>query len=197
MKRKYVRLIYFIIAVLFCLLAALLYCTVSNGKAFDKEINNAEEIFHGSFTSEKGWANCINPPTGYNMSISLSKENIGYDEKNLIFADNEKRTGANFNSYYIRLPGDKEYNEETGEHETTWYLCDYDGVSSVILFDEKNEEVGRITYKPAPESWNGKRSLNYYWIHNGEVTQIYKRSSMTYQAGKGYLKSRYYTGKFE
>lgn len=196
MKKKYSKLTYVIIAVVFCLLAGSIYYTVSNGKAFDTEINDIEKIFHGSFTSEKGYEDCINPLSGYNICISLSEENIGYDEKNLTFSDAERGDWKNFNCYYIRTPGEKEFNED-GQLETTWYLCDYDGVNSVVLLDEKNEEIGRITYKPAPESWTGRRDLNYYWIHDGEATQIYKRSEQTYQAGKGYLKSRHYTGVFE
>lgn len=126
------------------------------------------------------------------MCISLAAENIGYDKKNLQFSDGEK-----FNSYYIKASGDVSFNKETGQEETTWYLCDYDGVNSVVLLDENNDEAGRITYVPKEANWLGKRGVDYYWLHDGEVTQIYKRSDMTYNAGQAYLESRYYTGAFK
>ncbi len=193
MGKKYqIALICITILTQVCLFGSLLYCISSNEKSFNEEIRDVEKLFHGSYTTESGFDGWVNPPGGYNMCISLAAENIGYDKKNLQFSDGEK-----FNSYYIKASGDVSFNKETGQEETTWYLCDYDGVNSVVLLDENNDEAGRITYVPKEANWLGKRGVDYYWLHDGEVTQIYKRSDMTYNAGQAYLESRYYTGAFK
>lgn len=66
------------------------------------------------------------------MCIRLRAENVGYDEKHLIFADEKNGGWDSFNCYYIAAPFEMEL-DKNGRQKTTWYLCDYDGVNSVIL----------------------------------------------------------------
>lgn len=193
--KKYQKAFIRFMLILLCAGAVFLYFTVENGKALDARVNDPGGLFHGAYTTESGFTEQINPLQGYNLCVSLSAENIGYDPRHLKFGDKDD-AAENFNSYYIRRAKDVSFNEE-GQEETTWHLCDYDGINSVILLDEDNEEIGRITYEITAENWLGKRSVNYYWIHDGKATQIYRRADMTYNGGQAYLKSRYYTGKFD
>lgn len=69
-------------------------------------------------------------------------------------------------------------------------------MGSILLLNENNEELGRITFVPGKENWLGKREVNYYLITKDKKTRIYKRLGSAYNAGTAYLKSKYYTGVY-
>lgn len=195
-KRRVLGIIIFILVLTMGLMLLLIYTRADNAKAFDAQIKNPEGLFNGTFTDVHDWKDEGKLIKGDDICVSVSNKNVSYDEKNLIFTDTEKHIYENFNCYFIRHPEDTMYDEKTGKLETTWYLCKYDGVGSILLLDENNEELGQITFVPGKENWLGKRELNYYLITKDKKTRIYKRMDSAYNAGTAYLKSKYYTGVY-
>lgn len=195
-KEKVLSLITCIFLLIICLLFLLIHMRAVNAKAFNRQIKNPERIFNGIFTDVRDWKNGLKLMKGDDICVSVNNQNKDYDEKNLIFTNTEKHIDENFNCYFIRRAEDTMYAEKTGNLETIWYLCKYDGVNSILLLNENNEEKGRITFIPGKESWLGKRELNYFLIIKGEKMQIYKRADAPYSAGTSYLKSKYYTGVY-
>lgn len=179
-----------------CLMFILLHVKNSNEESFDKLLSNPEKLFHGVFNTSSNDKETAGVLRGDDISVSFINDNIHYDEKNLIFAKNENGRSKRFTYYFIRHPEDTMYNKATRKLETIWYLCKFDDVNSIILLDENNEEIGRISFIIGKEDWLGKRKLKYYLVMNGKSTPIYKRESAPYGAGTFYLKSKYYSGKF-
>ena len=168
-----------------------------NARALDKLLSSPEEIFNGIFHTSNNINDAASIASGVDICVSFSNTNIGFDEKNLNFGNEDKGTQENFNCYFIRHPyPDTLINNETGELETVWYLCKFDGVNSLILLNENNDEIGRISYNLDIQNWTGNRDLKYYWILEDKVTPIFKRADTPYSAGVSYLKSKYLSGAF-
>lgn len=195
-KSKTTGVIIFVLVLAIGLMSLLIHIRDDNAESFDQQIKNPEGLFNGTFTDVRDWKNELKLIKGDDICVSVSNQNLNYDEKNLIFANTEKHIYENFNCYFIRHPEDTMYDEKTGKLETTWYLCKYDGVGSILLLNESNEELGRITFVPGKENWLGKRELNYCLITKDKKTRIYKRADLACNAGTAYLKSKYYTGVY-
>ena len=174
----------------------LIHTRADNAKSFDRQLKNPHALFNGIFTDVRDWKDEWKLIKGDDICVSVSNKNLDYDEKNLVFSDIEKNIEESFNCYFIRHIEDPMYDEKTEELETTWYLCKSDGVNSILLLDENNEQLGRITFVPGREDWLGRREINYYLIMKGKRTRVYKRADAPYNAGTAYLKSKYYTGLY-
>lgn len=186
-----------ILIILVCALIALLHIRASNAEAFDRQLDNPEELFQGIFNTGTGENDPVAILNGEEICIFFDNDNLNYDEKALTFSNNEKGEGESFNCYCIKPAGKNPgENDDPEKLETVYYLCKYDGVNSIILLNEENRECGRISFTVDKENWLGKRALNYYWVENDTVTFMYKRGNVPYRAGTSYLKSKYYTGTF-
>lgn len=185
------------IIVVLCFIVALVFLLIrirgDNEKALDEKLHRPAVLFHGVFNTAKDLK--ADGTSGHDICIFFRNENLDYDEKNLIFANEKKGTFEGFNYYYINLPYDSQYDEATG-FRTTMFLCKYDGKGSLILLDGNNEEAGRITVTAGAADFFGKRPLSYTWIRDGRKTSVYKKGAAPYSQGTSYLQSRYYSGKF-
>lgn len=185
------------IIVVLCFIVALVFLLIrirgDNEKALDEKLHRPAVLFHGVFNTAKDLK--ADGTSGHDICIFFRNENLDYDEKNLIFANEKKGTFEGFNYYYINLPYDSQYDEATG-FRTTMFLCKYDGKGSLILLDGNNEEAGRITVTAGEADFFGKRPLSYTWIWDGRKTSVYKKGATPYSQGTMYLRSKYYSGKF-
>lgn len=185
------------IIVVLCFIVALVFLLIrirgDNEKALDEKLHRPAVLFHGVFNTAKDLK--ADGTSGHDICIFFRNENLDYDEKNLIFANEKKGTFEGFNYYYINLPYDSQYDEATG-FRTTMFLCKYDGKGSLILLDGNNEEAGRITVTAGEADFFGKRPLSYTWIRDGKKSPIYRRGDTPYGQGTSYLRSKYYSGKF-
>lgn len=185
------------IIVVLCFIVALVFLLIrirgDNEKALDEKLHRPAVLFHGVFNTAKDLK--ADGTSGHDICIFFRNENLDYDEKNLIFANEKKGTFEGFNYYYINLPYDSQYDEATG-FRTTMFLCKYDGRGSLILLDGNNEEAGRITVTAGEADFFGKRPLSYTWIRDGRKTSVYKKGAAPYSQGTMYLRSKYYSGKF-
>ncbi|MGN0722209.1 MAG: hypothetical protein ACI4LZ_09645 [Anaerovoracaceae bacterium] len=194
------KVLFIVLMLLFCLTLGIFAVRDYNAKALDMLLSSPEDIFNGTFNTSKNIDDPASIASGIDICVSFSNANIGFDEKHLYFGDildEDKRTQENFNYYFIRYPyPDTLINKETGELETVWYLCKFDGVNSLILLNENNDEIGRISYNLDIQNWTGNRNLKYYWISEDNITPIFKRAETTYSAGVSYLKSKYLSEAF-
>ena len=193
-----IKKILFIVFALLCSLTLGMFVVHDyNARELDKLLGNPEEIFNGIFNTSKNINDVAAIASGIDICVSFSNTNIDFDEKNLNFGNKDKGTQENFNCYFIRYPyPDSLINNETGELETVWYLCKLDSVNSIILLNENNVDVGRISYNLDIQNWTGNRDLKYYWICEDKITPIFKRADTPYSAGVSYLKSKYLSGAF-
>lgn len=194
------KVLFIVLMLLFCLTLGIFAVRDYNAKTLDMLLSSPEDIFNGTFNTSKNIDDPASIDSGIDICVSFSNANIGFDEKHLHFGDildEDKRTQENFNYYFIRYPyPDTLINRETGELETVWYLCKFDGVNSLILLNENNDEIGRISYNLDIQNWTGNRNLKYYWISEDNITPIFKRAETTYSAGVSYLKSKYLSEAF-
>lgn len=168
----------------------------SNERKLEETLSHPEEVFHGTYSTNKVVGPLNDAANGTELCVYFANDRPDYDEKNLVFADEKKGTGQGFNTYYIKPGRDDFYDEKTKEQKTTWFLCKYDGVNSILLLDKNNNLAGRIAVMPGEADWLGRVELNYYWIKEEKVVQIFKREEYPYSGGTSYLESKYYSGKF-
>ena len=195
MKKNLVLKIVTVISLLMlCGIAFLLYSQIDSGKKLDSRLSNPEALFCGIFTTTEDYDDPQALLSSEEICIRLRSDNVGYsksDVKNLLKGDE-----IGFNCYWVKRPGEVALDENGEDLETAWYLCDFDGVSSVALLDENHEETGRLSWTLGEENWQGEREIKYYWLKGTDRVRVYKRSDTYYNAGKSVINSKSYSGVF-
>lgn len=164
----------------------------SNAEMLSEKLSDPSAIFNGSYDVNENTVSVQNGHGDTEIVVSFTHENAVVDEKN-ITADNA--TISDLNVYYIKGPLDEHINEETNEQETIWYLYRYDGKNSLLLLDENNEEIGKLTYSIGEKDFFGKAEVQYTWESKEGTVPVYKASGAYINFGAAYLRSKYYSGR--
>ena len=83
-KSKTTGAIIFILVLAIGLMSLLIHIRDDNAESFDQQIKNPEGLFNGTFTDVRDWKNELKLIKGDDICVSVSNQNLNYDEKNLI-----------------------------------------------------------------------------------------------------------------
>lgn len=191
--RKWCIVVVMLLCAVICIVSAVIHIRNANAKSIEEQLQNPEGLFNGTFDIDAN-STVIHGEGDTEIHIRFSNENIGYDEKHLVFQNEALSVPEKFNYYYIKYPGEHFYEEGSEELRTIWHLCRYEQNNSLRLLNEKNKVIGRISVRLGEENWLGKRAIKYYWCSKGKVVRIYKCAEQSYGVGTQYLQSKYYSG---